>query len=181
MFRSVALIAAAIHLANPAISKSTARAHAASLQRSAETHDYDPYTGVAIGQHETRWRPTAIGGAAGKCYGLFQVCVQWAVPACRDDFASARCVSERNALLVAPHAISRLGVDIRRWRAYCRKATGKPALFHRWLAAYQGYDARNRTTCGQVKTKKGWSDAPIQRATRDVMRFRRRLLREIGS
>lgn len=182
MIRSIALIASAIQVANPHVSDATARAHAAVLQREAKEHDFDPFTGVAMGKHETHWRPATVGGAEGKCYGLFQVCVQWAVTACqRDGFTSDACQRERAALLRAPHAIRRLGSDIERWRDYCRRATGRPALFHRWLAAYQGYDHRYGTTCGQRRTKKGWKDAPIRRGTRDVMAFRRLLLREIGS
>lgn len=181
MIRSIALIMSAIQLANPAVSDETARAHAGVLQREANEHQFDPYTGVAMGHNETRWRPGSIGGAEGKCYGLFQVCVQWAVSSCRTGFTSAACLQERQALLQAPHAIARLGADIDRWRSYCRRATGRPALFHRWLAGYQGYDARHGTICGQVKTKKGWRDAPIRRATWAVIRFRKRLLSEIGS
>lgn len=85
MIRSIVLIASAIQIANPHVSDATARAHAAVLQREAKEHDFDPFTGVAMGKHETHWRPATVGGAGGKCYGLFQVCVQWAVTSCQGD------------------------------------------------------------------------------------------------
>lgn len=179
MIRSVAIIAAAIRIANPDISEATARGYATTLQQTAKEHHFDPFTGVAIGWHETKWRPATTGGAGGKCHGLFQVCVQWAVPACKQSYESAACKRERTTLLDPHHAIRRLGRDITRWRKYCRRTTGKPALFARWLAGYQGVDAARGTTCNQRRTKRGWRDAPRAKMTRRVMAYRLKLIERL--
>lgn len=180
MLRGIAEIVVAIQIANPHVSDSTATSYAKTLQKVAVAHHFDPYTAVSIGRNESQWNARLVGGAEGKCHGLFQDCVQWTVPACRGDlYESAACRAERSALLNGQHAIRTLGKRITQWRKYCRRKTGRPALFARWLAGYQGVDAARGTTCNQRKVRGRWKDASVAPITSRVMRYRRMLIREV--
>jgi len=177
MLRAVVVIAGAILVANPALGPSTAKRYAAELQRSAQRFEFDPFTAVAIGENESRWHPGAVGGANGRCVGLFQECVVSTTPACREDWWSAPCQRRVSALRDPAFAIGVLGKSIDRWRKYCRRRTGRDALFHRWLAGYQGVDGVSGTTCGQRKIGGRWRDAPLAPVTKKVIGFRKKLLR----
>lgn len=180
MLRSVALIAAALRVANPSLSDTTVHNYASVLQKEARDRHYDPYTGVAIMWHESRVRAGTIGGTRGRCYGLSQICVEALYPFCRGKgFGSARCQAQRRALLVGEENIRVMSSLITKWRALCRRQTGREALFHRWLAGFQGIDARTGGTCGQKRTRGGrWRDLPRHSITRAVMNYRLKLIRE---
>jgi hypothetical protein len=177
--RPVALIAAAIQVANPSLSDSTAKRYAEVIRVEAREHDYDPFTGIAIMWHETRVRAGAVGGTGGRCYGLAQICVQAIYPYCRGPgFESAQCQARRSALLVPEENIRVMSDLITRWRAHCRRKTGLPALFHRWLSGFQGVDAATGGTCGMKKGRRGWRDLPKHRITTRVMEYRKKLIHE---
>lgn len=180
MLRAIPEIALAIQIANHTISDRTADAYALTLQKTASRHHFDPYTAVAVGRRESKWNPRLVGGAENKCHGLFQDCVQWTHRACKGDlYESAQCQSARAALLNPHQAIVTFGRRVSTWRTYCRRATKKPALFARWLAGYQGVDARRGSTCNQKKIRGVWVDQPRAPITKFVMNYRRMLIREV--
>jgi hypothetical protein len=180
MLRPLQTIIAALQIANPSLSSSTAESYARVLRAEAHKRGFDPLTVVAITWHESRVIASTVGGAAGRCYGLGQICVQAVYPHCRGEaFHGARCVAERQRLLVGTENLRTIAAMITTWRAYCRRATGKPALFHRWLAGYQGIDIQG-TTCGMKKTRRGFVDAPRHPMTKAVMKKRLQLIDKLG-
>lgn len=181
MLRTIQIITTALQIANPRLSDATAESYARVLQQEARERAFDPLTVVAITWHESRVMAHKIGGTAGRCYGLGQICVQAVYPHCRGEaFHGARCESERQRLLVGTENLRTIAAMITSWRAYCRRATRQPALFHRWLAGYQGIDAVRGTTCGMKRTKKGFVDAPKHPMTKRVMAERLALIKRLS-
>jgi hypothetical protein len=141
---------------------------------------------VAIIHNESRWRPNVVS-ADGEDFGVGQVRARYekgcdsGKPAAQDNSASCRAVKAR--LLSASYGIRRMGGAITAWRRKCRKVTGRPALFRRWLHGYGGmgkWDKKKRRwirLCGQRPTKKGWVDLPLRRELARIINYRKRLVR----
>ena len=160
-------------------------AYAKVVQAEAKEHSIDPFTLVAIIDHESHWRAGAIS-ADGEDYGLGQVRARFQ-RACRKDSdpvhnPSPACKRAKMTLLNGSYNIRRIAHHISAWRNTCRKITKRPALFHRWLAGYGGMGRQGPTggwirICGQRRTKKGWRDLPIHRQLRNIMNYRKKLIR----
>lgn len=190
LVRSVAAIAAAIGLSQPGLPEPSRRAQAAVVSEEAIRRDFDPFTLVSIAHNESHWTPRLVGGMDGKCHGLGQVCVHVVYPYCRQDgsedggYESARCRQKRAELLTAEGGIRAIGWLVTENRKFCRKKTGRSALFARWLSSYQGFNdrgpARRGVWCNMRRVGGRWVDVPAPKLTRAVMAYRRRLVRLLG-
>jgi hypothetical protein len=148
VIRPVWIIVAAIVLSRPDVAKEDATQWAEVLQREAEAHDFDPFTGVAMIAKESGWHPDAISHSH-EDYGLGQIRARY-IGACKRDRdpvhnPSPACRKVHEQLLDAEHNIEQMAELITRNRDFCRKKTGS-AKFWQWLASYQGrnYPKRNR-------------------------------------
>lgn len=180
MLRPIPVIVAAILLSQPRMDPARARSYARTLQQEAVEHRFDPFTGVAIVHYESRWRAGAIS-RDGEDLGLAQVRARY-VGACRKDPSPVRapgraCRAVRGRLLEPHTSLRHMAAAITHWRRYCRRRTGRPALFARWLSGYQGYEGRPGVTCNQVRRRGRWRDLPAPSLTLRVMRYRRQLVR----
>jgi hypothetical protein len=184
LLRSIAVIVWAISFANPSLSTKQAEIYAKVLQKEAVARKFDPFTGVAIIQHESRWRPGVIS-PDGEDYGLGQVRARYA-RGCRNDAdpvnnPSATCKAAKRRLLNGSFNIRRMSSGITSWRKLCRKTTGRPALFHRWLHGYGGMAKRQgrrwKHICGQRRTKRGWRDLPKRKSLLEIINYRKKLIR----
>lgn len=176
MIRSVLFIKTAILLAQPSMSPDLATTYAEVLRVEARDRHFDPVTAVAIVENESRWRAGAVGGLNGACYGLAQFCAH-IKPVCRrEGLKSASCKAEMAPYLNGIYSLRALARSITAWRRFCRRVTGKPALFYRWLHGFQGYGTKS-VTCGMRKTKRGWIDVRRPKLVRKVMRRRLEIIR----
>lgn len=171
VFRSIAAIALAIRFAQPDVSEADATSYAVSLQFEAERHDFDPLTGVAIIQHESRFHPRAVS-PDGEDYGLAQVRARH-VGACKKDrdprrSPSQACRAVKQRLLKPAESIRVMAELISSHRKLCRKKTGNANLQH-WLASYQGRNS--------VKEDRWCIPGD---GTRSVIQYRERLVREVA-
>ncbi len=161
------IIVAAIVLSRPDVAKEDATRWAEALQREAEAHDFDPFTGVAMIAKESGWHPEVISRSR-EDYGLGQIRARY-VGACKQDRdpvhnPSPECRKVQEQLLDPEHNIEMVAELITRNRDFCRKKTGS-AKFWQWLASYQGrnYPKRNKWCQPGQKT---W----------EVIEYRRRLI-----
>jgi hypothetical protein len=178
MIRSVALITAAIGLANPGLGVATRTHYAKTVQAVCKRASCDPLTIVSMVEFESRWRASArLVRGQEEYVGLGQVRLR-NYPAC-GDLKSSACAAKRAELLNPHHNLRVIGATIQATRKYCRKRTGRPALFARWLAVYQGVDAVRGTTCNQRRVRGKWVDQPLHRLTLRVMRRRTELARRL--
>lgn len=179
MVREILVIALAIQSANPGLSDATRRSYAKTVQQVCRQHDCDPFTIVAMVEYESRWRAHTIGKHGSEEYvGLGQIRLKNS-KACQ-DLASPACNRRRQALLNGHHNLKAMGAHITAARKYCKRRTGRRALFARWLAVYQGIDAARGTTCNQRRIKGRWVDQPQHRLTRRVIRRRAEFVRRFG-
>jgi hypothetical protein len=140
VLRPIAVIVSAILLSRPTIPRAEAFRYARALQAEAQTHDFDPLTGVAIIHFETRWNPTLVS-QDGEDYGLAQIRARF-FGACREDTdpvhsPSEGCRAAKAALLAGETNIHRMAVIISANRELCKAKTGT-AHFPQWLAGYEG-------------------------------------------
>lgn len=148
MLRSIATIALAIKMSQPAVSDSQAQEYAQVLQVEAQEHDFDPLTGVAIIFNESSFNPKAISPNR-EDYGLAQIRARY-VGGClrtKDPVKdpTPACRKEKQRLLDPAENIRQMAEMITRSRKFCKKKTGS-AKFQRWLASYQGrnYPKKNQ-------------------------------------
>jgi len=167
----------AIHAANPHLGKALARRYAREAQAVCRKHQCDPFTIVAMVEYESRWDARAVHRSGSEEYvGLGQIRLR-NYAACRKGLAQAACVAKRKQLLTASYNLRAIGAHITAARKYCARATGRRALFARWLAVYQGVDAQRGSTCNQRKTKRGWKDLPLHPLTARVIQRRGEFVR----
>ena len=176
--RDVATIAWAIGVDHKHLSLKARRLFAKELQDAGRRHNFDAFTGVALIWHESRWRAWRVSHD-GEDFGLGQIRARY-VRGCRRDIPGAQdtsssCEAAKATLLNPVWAIRRMGALIAGKRAWCRKHTGKPALFARWLHAY-GYKQRKNLKCNMQRTKKGWKDQTVPREIRRIIQYRKRLI-----
>lgn len=150
MLRSLAVITAAIRIAEPNVPDADADVIARALQTQAQAHDFDPLTGVAIILHESRFNPEAIS-KSGEDYGLAQIRARY-IGACKQDDDPLRrpskaCRDVKASLLDPVRNIETMAQLITQNRKFCKKKVGS-AAFARWLASYQGRNnARTKRWC----------------------------------
>lgn len=178
--RSAVVIALAINAANPSLPKPTVEAYARTIQKVCVKHACDPLTIVAMVEYESRFRASAVGVVGSEEYvGLGQIRLR-NYPECRGALGTAECQARKAALLDGNANLRVIGSMITASRKYCRRATGREALFARWLAVYQGIDWQRKTTCNQKRIKGRWVDQPLHRLTRKVIVRRAELARKFG-
>ena len=171
MFRPITVIVAALQLARPGISQDESHRYAAALQNEAKEHGFDPLTGVALIQRESRWLPGVVS-ADGEDYGLAQIRARY-IGACRSDpdpvhAPSEACKAVKQSLLDGAYNIRVMATLITRNRELCKAKTGT-ASFDQWLASYEG-----RNYPGQDR----WCQAT--EATREAIRYRAWLLSKVA-
>lgn len=171
MLRPIALIVSAILMSRPGMPLDEAQRYARVLQEEAKEHGFDPLTGVAIIHFESGWYPQAVS-SNGEDYGLGQIRARY-IGACRDDEdplenPSEECLAVKRSLLEAETNIRKMADLITNNRKLCRDKIGS-ALFHQWLASYQGlnFPKQNRWC---VAKKKTWA----------VIEYRKKLIRELS-
>jgi hypothetical protein len=185
VIRSVGLIVAAIQYVQPSIGDGVARSYATVIQAEAKRRSFDPFTLVAMTRRESRFHASLIYDKLPREYsvGLVQINVIH-YPACKTPalIAAPGCQSRINSLLHGPYNLKIASSLITANRRFCRKKTGKPALFARWLASFQGHNRPGRGVwCNMKKDKRGrWRDLPVPESARSVIRYRRRLIRALA-
>jgi hypothetical protein len=170
VFRSIAVIVAAIQISHPKIDIERANVVGHALQAEAREHDFDPLTGVSIIFHESGFNPLAISTSR-EDYGLAQIRARY-IGACKGTKSPVRaptkaCRREQQRLLDPVYNIQVMAELITNNRKFCKQKVGS-AKFHRWLASYQGrnYPKQNRW-CAPGK------------GTWKVIEFRKHLLSEL--
>jgi hypothetical protein len=170
MFRTIAIIAAAIEVSQPKIEDEAKQAYAQALQQEAHAHDFDPLTGVSIIHFESNFNPKAIS-RSGEDYGLAQIRARY-IGACKKDAnpkdaPGPACRQVKDQLLDGVENIRVMADLITQNRAFCMKKVGSNQ-FARWLASYQG---RNNVR------KKQWCKPGD--GTYKVIRYRTTLLNDL--
>jgi len=170
VFRSIAVIVAAIQISQPKAEDEPARVMAQALQQQAQVHDFDPLTGVSIIFFESNFQPKVIS-PSGEDYGLAQIRARY-IGACKQSKdpvknPTRKCRAVKQMLLDPAENIRVMAELITQNRRFCKKKVGS-AKFHRWLASYQGRNYPKR---------KRWCQAG--KGTWKVIRYREHLLREL--
>ena len=178
MVRSVAVIAWAIGLSQPSLPQRSRVAYAKTVREVSKEHHIDPFTIVAIGWHESRWRSSVIS-RDGEDYGIMQIRARY-VGGCRGKPGDSESCKATKASLLNPHVNIRSAArHITEWRKTCRKLTGRPALFARWLHGYGGMgNLKRKIICGQQKLKGRWRDLPVRKKLRNIINYRLMLIRK---
>ncbi len=140
------------------------------LQVEAKEHGFDPFTGVAMVHFESGWYPQMVS-QNGEDYGLGQIRARY-IGACRDDEdplndPSPECKAVKESLLEAETNIRTMAQLITNNRKLCKEKTGS-ALFHQWLASYQGLNFPKENRWCQPGDK-----------TWRVIKYRRHLIDEL--
>jgi len=184
--RSPGTVAWAIKRSNPGLSQKVRLLYARLVIKQAKRHDFDPFTAVAIAHSESRWRPGAIS-PDGEDYGLGQIRARFQL-GCRDDadpvsHPDEDCRAAKARLLSPAYNLAMMGSAITAWRELCRdkkRGTGRPALFHRWLAGYGGmHRPKAGIRCGQKKVRGRWKDLPLRPRLRAIIEHRKQLIRDL--
>lgn len=165
MIRSVSAILAALQTVAPGFPEQ--RAAAVHVQVLAEAGDFDPYTLLVHVDHETRWKPDAIGLYGGVEYvGLGQIRLL-NYRACQDDLGSQACADVRESLLDWRFNLDQTAKSFVMWRGYCQEKVGTGAAKY-WLQGITGWDAKRGTTCGHKRGKA----LPVPKPVLDLLKRR---------
>jgi hypothetical protein len=180
--RSLAQVSHAISISNPSISKGKRSALAKLLIKVAKKHNFDPLSGWAIIDHESDWRPKAVG-PDGEDIGLAQIRYTQS-RVCRKDRDSKACQARRESLFDPAVNIGAMAHAITAWRELCEKKTGRAPNMQNWLAGYGGYSRpKEGIFCGRkrVKTKKGvrWKELPVPTPVADIISARKSMIRRL--
>ena len=171
MFRTFAVIAAAIELSQPKLEAADTERYAKALQEQAVVHDFDPLTGVAIIHFESGFDQKALS-KNGEDHGLAQIRARY-IGACKKDpnpkdAPGPACRAVKKKLLDGVENIKVMAQLITQNRKFCKRKVGS-TKFARWLASYQGRNnARRKQWC---KPGDG---------TYKVMHYRVQLLKQLG-
>lgn len=175
-------VARAIQLAAPRLSKPLRLAYAKTIAAEAARRHFDPLTLVAIVHFESGFNAQAMNVNPPRevSVGLAQINVLGFSRSCQAQIDSPACQSKIAALTDGTHNLKTAAAMIEAMRGHCRRRTGRPALFARWLSAIQGYDSRPGVICNQRRDRRGrWRDLATPSKTRLVMRYRRMLIRQL--
>jgi hypothetical protein len=171
MFRTIAVIAAAIEISQPRLAEEDKLRYAKALQEEAVEHDFDPLSGISIIHFESNFEATVVS-SNGEDYGLAQIRARY-IGACKKDpnpkeAPGAECREVKAKLLDGVENIRVMADLITQNRDFCKKKVGSNN-FPRWLASYQG---RNNAR------KKQWCKPGD--GTFRVINYRKTLLSELG-
>lgn len=189
MIRSVAIIAVAIRLSNPAISEPTAKSYARVIREEAREHRFDPYTMASIVSHESAWNPRADNGSD---FGLCQINIV-NLSRCNDGGReSMACKVQIKRMKIPAVNLRTCAGLITTQREFCRKyKRSRHAWFAEWLAQFQGLGNGGGKTNDRclwkrhpTKNRRAGSSAKYRikahRYTTTVIAYRRCLIREIA-
>lgn len=171
MFRTIAVIVAAIRFAQPQVTEADSQVIAQALQEQALAHDFDPLTGVSIIRFESNFNAKVVS-KNGEDYGLGQIRARY-IGACKKDpdpknNPGPECRKVKAMLLDPEENVRVMAELITANRKFCKSKVGNSS-FPRWLASYQG---RNNVR------KKQWCKPGD--GTHKVIRYRQTLLKELG-
>lgn len=181
MLRPLWIIVWAIGFSKPSMPQHQRASYAKVIRSEARDHQIDPFTLVSIIHHESRWRSNVIS-PDGEDVGLAQIRARY-LKGCRGDKdpvnkPSASCRAAKARLKSGAYNIRVMAGAITRWRKLCRKKTGRPALFHRWLHGYGGKtNIKRGLWCNQRRTRGKWRDLPVHPKLRRIINYRRKLVR----
>lgn len=190
-----AKVARAFKIACPQLSTAKAKAWGAILQKQAKQRKFCPYTGVAIVWNETGKscnERLTFKHHSGYYVGLGQINAFHRKECREGGLESPGCKARIAELQVGSYNLVRMSMGITANRKMCRRKTGHPALFARWLSSYQGFNnysrgGRSGVWCNMRcvrKNRRGkclrWRDVRVPKLTRKVMNFRHRLVRTLG-
>lgn len=150
MFRTIAVIAAAIEISQPRLAEEQRLLYAQALQEEAIEHDFDPLSGISIIHFESNFDEDVVS-ANGEDYGLAQIRARY-IGACKKDpnpkdAPGSACREVKAKLLDGVENIRVMADLITQNRAFCKKKVGSNH-FARWLASYQGRNnARKKQWC----------------------------------
>lgn len=150
MLRTLQAIVAAIQISSPGVQTPDALRIAKALREQAQVHDFDPFTGVVMIHHESRFNSLAIS-PDGEDYGLGQIRARF-IGACKSSPEPVAnptddCLRQKERLLIPEENIRIMAEMITRHRALCQRKV-RSTKFARWLASYQGRnDARRKRWC----------------------------------
>jgi hypothetical protein len=151
MWRSILFIKTAILISQPSMPSATATAYASILQAEGKARKFDPITVVAMVEGESHWNSRLVGGLNNQCVGLGQHCLHVYKYCTTTGYKGKRCQARRAYLLNGGNNLRETAKAITLWRKYCRKLTGRSALFARWLYGYQGHAWKNKNKqCGMA-------------------------------
>ena len=183
----VSKVARAFKIACPHINKAKAKVWGGILQKQAKQRSFCPYTGVAIIWNETGKtcnERLTFKHHSGFYVGLGQINAFHRKECREGGLESPGCKMRISELQNGAYNLRRMSMGITANRKMCRKRTGHPALFARWLSSYQGFNisrGRKGVWCNMRRDKRGrWRDVKVPHLTRKVMRYRRQLLRTLG-
>jgi len=186
--RSLRQIERALAYSCPSLSQANTNRYAKAIQKQAKRHRYDPYSGIGIIKYETgsSCNERLVYNKLPREYsvGLGQINVIWH-RSCDESkggsMKSAGCQAYIGMLMDGSSNIRVMSSMITLNRKMCRKRTGQPALFARWLSSYGGYNGRRGVLCNMRKDSRGrWRDVKVPRHTQNVISWRRTLIRKFG-
>jgi len=181
--RSTWRIEKALQDACPGLSKGRMKLWAPVIRKMAIKHGFCPYTEVSIIRYESRCNERLIHDNLPNEYsvGLGQINVIWHRDCKNGKLKSPRCKVYIGMLMDGASNLRVTASMITANRKMCRDRTGQPALFARWLSSYGGYNnsrGRKGVWCNMRKDRKGlWRDVKVPTHTRNVMNYRRYLVR----
>ena len=180
--RSIRQLTYAIGTTRPELPEARRRALAKMLLDVAKRHNFDPLSGWAIIDHESRWRANAIG-PDGEDIGLAQIRYTEHA-ACRRDRSSPGCAARRAALMDPAVNMAAMGAAISAWRSLCTKVTGKAPDMRHWLAGYGGYSRPEQNIyCSRRKVRSGkgwrWQELKTPKAVEDILAARKAMIRQL--
>ncbi len=167
MIRSLASILAALHAVAPGFQPKAELA--TELRELGATHDLDPFTLMAVGERESRWRTDVIG-KLGEVGPMQIMPVNFA--SCREDRAGDECEATLRVMSDWRRNLGFAAGLMQIQRDYCKRVVGSALAVH-WLQEYQGYAG----TCGHRKVRGRWVALPVPKGTSQVLERRRDLAR----
>ena len=186
LHRPVRQIERAWQKACPTIGKGQAQAWSKVVQKQAKQRRFCPYTEVSIVRFESRCNPRLVHVNLPFEYsvGLGQINVIWHRDCKNGKLKSPKCQAYIGMLMDGPSNLKVTASMITANRNMCRDRTGQPALFARWLSSYGGYNGsrgRKGVLCNMRKDRRGrWRDVKVPTHTRNVIQYRRHLVRTLG-
>lgn len=186
LVRPTSTIARAIELSAPRLSKPTRLAYAQILHAEGKARHFDPLTVVAMVHFESHWNPALTNDHHSGFYvGLGQINAYHRKECREGGLKSTGCQARIAELKSGPYNLRRVAAGVTANRRFCRRKTGQPALFARWLSSYQGLNDYRRggradVWCNMRRDRRGrWRDVKVHRLTRQVMRYRLTLIRRL--
>lgn len=173
----------ALREAAPHLSPKSVDVYARIVREEARSRSFDPYTLIAMVRFESGWSSGVVGrNSVGTYVGFGQIRLEnWRECRGEEGPSSEACARRRRLLRDPVFNLRRTARFITEHRTFCRKKTGEPALFARWLSSYQGFNnssKRRGVWCNMRQDRRGrWRDVRAPTFTRKVIAYRRQLAR----